>query len=200
MASASSIQQTSGGTTPVTVDELTKRNVEAITRLENAADEQRTFGERVADGIARLVGSWPFIIMQSIILAIWIVLNILGWIKHWDPYPFILLNLALSFQAAYTGPIVMMSQNRQSQLAERRNRLDLQINLLSEQENTETIRLLRLLCEKHGIDMAASSNAEVFMQETQPDVVITQLDEAAAMTTAQCDDQRNQEKEQASQS
>ena len=79
----------------------------------------RTFGERVADGMAGAVGSWPFILIQSVLLAIWIVANaflIKDWLggKPFDPYPFILLNLALSFQAAYTGPVVMMSQNRQA--------------------------------------------------------------------------------------
>jgi uncharacterized membrane protein len=81
--------------------------------------EGRTAGERVADGVAATVGSWPFIVIQSVLLAAWIVVNavVLGrWIagKPFDPYPFILLNLVLSFQAAYTGPVVMMSQNRQA--------------------------------------------------------------------------------------
>ena len=81
--------------------------------------ERRTVGERVADGVAATVGSWPFIVIQSVLLAAWIVVNavVLGrWIagKPFDPYPFILLNLVLSFQAAYTGPVVMMSQNRQA--------------------------------------------------------------------------------------
>jgi uncharacterized membrane protein len=80
--------------------------------------DRRTTGERVADVVAATVGSWPFIIVQSVLLASWIVLNAVaigGWIagKPFDPYPFILLNLVLSFQAAYTGPVVMMSQNRQ---------------------------------------------------------------------------------------
>jgi uncharacterized membrane protein len=77
----------------------------------------RTMGERVADGVAARVGSWPFIIVQSLLLGMWILANglLIGrWIggKPFDPYPFILLNLVLSFQAAYTGPVVMMSQNR----------------------------------------------------------------------------------------
>lgn len=79
----------------------------------------RTAGERVADGVAGSVGSWPFIITQSLLLAAWIVANgflIRDWLggRPFDPYPFILLNLVLSFQAAYTGPVVMMSQNRQA--------------------------------------------------------------------------------------
>lgn len=79
----------------------------------------RTPGERIADAVAARVGSWPFIIVQSTLLALWIVGNaffIRDWLngKPFDPYPFILLNLMLSFQAAYTGPFVLMSQNRQT--------------------------------------------------------------------------------------
>jgi uncharacterized membrane protein len=81
--------------------------------------DRRTAGERVADTVAARIGSWPFIVTQSVLLGMWIVVNALllgDWIsgKPFDPYPFILLNLVLSFQAAYTGPVVMMSQNRQS--------------------------------------------------------------------------------------
>src|SRR2546430_2520324 len=111
------------------INELTQRNVETIAQMEQASNERRTFGERVADLVARTVGSWPFIIVQSVLLVGWITLNLIGWFYRWDPYPFILLNLALSFQAAYASPIIMMSQNRQAKLDERRNKLDLQINL-----------------------------------------------------------------------
>jgi uncharacterized membrane protein len=76
--------------------------------------EQRTTGERVADAVAATMGSWTFIIAQSVILMIWIVLNLIAWNARWDPYPFILLNLALSFQAAYAAPFIMISQNRQA--------------------------------------------------------------------------------------
>src|SRR5579864_2522577 len=79
------------------------------------ADEQMTIGQKIADGVAATVGSWRFIIIQSCILALWLALNITGIVFRWDPYPFILLNLMLSFQAAYAAPFVMMSQNRQSE-------------------------------------------------------------------------------------
>src|SRR5262245_22721515 len=75
---------------------------------------QLTFGQHIADMVAATMGSWSFIIMQSVILAVWIILNVMAWISHWDPYPFILLNLALSFQAAYAAPFIMISQNRQA--------------------------------------------------------------------------------------
>jgi uncharacterized membrane protein len=75
-----------------------------------------TLGQRVADQVAATMGSWKFIILQSIILLVWIVLNVAAYVEHWDPYPFILLNLALSFQAAYAAPFIMMSQNRQQEI------------------------------------------------------------------------------------
>jgi uncharacterized membrane protein len=86
----------------------------------------------VADTVADTIGSWPFIITQSIILAIWIILNVSAWINHWDPYPFILLNLMLSFQAAYAGPVIMMSQNRQSAKDRLAAEIDHQVNTKAE--------------------------------------------------------------------
>jgi hypothetical protein len=75
-------------------------------------NEKLTLDQRTADYVARVVGSWSFIIGQSIILIIWVILNVVAWASHWDPYPFILMNLFLSLQAAYTAPVIMMSQNR----------------------------------------------------------------------------------------
>jgi uncharacterized membrane protein len=160
------------------VDELTRQNVELIARMHHAADQQRTFAERVADGTAALIGSWPFIVVQTILLTLWMALNVVAWCSHWDPYPFILLNLALSFQAAYAGPIIMMSQNRQSRLSERRNHLDLQINLLAEQETTEILHLLRLLCAKSGVVVENTAALRVLEQATSPENVVRQIEKA----------------------
>ncbi|MBC7815537.1 MAG: DUF1003 domain-containing protein [Planctomycetaceae bacterium] len=77
--------------------------------------EGQTLGQRASDLVAKTAGSWKFIIWQSCLLLIWVALNIVSMIQHWDPYPFILMNLLLSLQAAYTAPIIMMSQNRQAQ-------------------------------------------------------------------------------------
>ncbi len=73
-----------------------------------------TFGQKLADSVASGMGSWSFIIIQTVFVAVWMGLNILGFVRHWDPYPFILLNLLFSTQAAYAAPIIMMAQNRQS--------------------------------------------------------------------------------------
>lgn len=92
---------------------MNSKDRELILRLVLEDDEAMTFGQRAADSIANTVGSWKFILTQSLVLTVWIVLNCMAWLRGWDPYPFILLNLILSLQAAYTGPVLLMSQNRQ---------------------------------------------------------------------------------------
>jgi len=73
------------------------------------------FGQRLADSVANGMGSWRFIIWQTVIVAIWMILNVMAIVGHWDPYPYILLNLVFSTQAAYAAPIIMMAQNRQNE-------------------------------------------------------------------------------------
>lgn len=93
-----------------------------------------TLGQRVADAVAAMMGSWPFIIAQTAILSVWIVLNVTAYVHKWDPYPFILLNLALSFQAAYAAPFIMMSQNRQQDIDRKEAEEDHRINVKAELE------------------------------------------------------------------
>ncbi|HZC16274.1 MAG TPA: DUF1003 domain-containing protein, partial [Caulobacteraceae bacterium] len=92
-----------------------RKGLRAATKGHRPGD-QLTIGQVVADKVAATMGSWPFIIVQSLILLVWIVLNITAFVERWDPYPFILLNLALSFQAAYAAPFIMMAQNRQQDI------------------------------------------------------------------------------------
>jgi len=93
-----------------------------------------TRGQRLADQVASTIGSWRFIIFQSTGIVLWITGNVLSGANAWDPYPFILLNLLLSFQAAYTAPAIMMSQNRQSELDRRHAQNDYEINVKAELE------------------------------------------------------------------
>jgi len=97
-------------------------------------EDQLTGGQQAADWVAGAMGSWPFILIQSTLLAFWIVLNIVAWFQHWDPYPFILMNLVLSMQAAYAAPIIMMSQNRQATKDRLEAHNDYQINQKAEEE------------------------------------------------------------------
>lgn len=157
------------------IDELTRRNVAIIAEMENAATNVRSRGDRIADHIASWVGSWTFIITQTAIVIAWVTLNLVGWTRRWDPYPFILLNLALGIQAAYAAPILMISQNRQARLNERRNHLDLQINMLAEQETTEILRILRLLCEHAGLRLHEVDDQKFLEQETKHAEIVKQI-------------------------
>lgn len=129
-------------------DELLRLREERRARFarEKLEREGLSFAQRSADLVARVVGSWTFIIVQSLLFVLWIVLNALAWVNHWDPYPFILLNLALSFQAAFTAPIIMMSQNRQAEVDREEAHHDFEINRKAELEIEalhEKIDLLR---------------------------------------------------------
>ena len=91
--------------------------------------ESMDYGERLADGVARTMGSWRFIILQTIFIILWMILNVIGYVEHWDAYPFILLNLLFSTQAAYAAPIIMMAQNRQNERDRMQAQADYQTNI-----------------------------------------------------------------------
>lgn len=91
--------------------------------------ESLSFGQRLADKVANSMGSWTFIIIQTILVALWMGLNVVGYVYHWDVYPFILLNLLFSTQAAYAAPIIMMAQNRQNQRDRAQANADYQTNV-----------------------------------------------------------------------
>lgn len=88
----------------------------------------------MADWVASVMGSWKFMIFQTNVLAGWVSINLIAVTQRWDPYPFILLNLALSFQAAYAAPIIVMSQNRQQDIDRMAAQSDYRINLKAELE------------------------------------------------------------------
>jgi uncharacterized membrane protein len=131
-----------------------RRHIHLRTVLSRARKRRRgegpppplTLGERLSDLVAATVGSWRFILIQSGLLVAWLIANAAFGGNAWDPYPFILLNLMLSFQAAYTAPIIMMSQNRQADIDRIRSIADYQVNIRSEAEISllhEKIDLLR---------------------------------------------------------
>jgi len=93
-----------------------------------------TFGQRTADKVTRVAGSWAFIISFLVLLVLWMCANVYAWINSWDPYPFILLNLVLSCIAAIQAPIILMSQNREAQKDRQRSEYDYAVNRKSERE------------------------------------------------------------------
>jgi uncharacterized membrane protein len=116
-------------------DQLLRQSVSK--NVNQIVQERQTFGQRLADGFAALMGSWTFILVQSVICALWLIYNPvaekLGW-YHWDPYPFTFLNLVLGFLAAYAAPIIMMSQNRAADKDRLAVEIDHKVNLKAEVE------------------------------------------------------------------
>ena len=110
--------------------------------------DSRTFGEHLADAVARGMGSWMFIMIQSVIVIVWMALNVVAFIYHWDAYPFILLNLVFSTQAAYAAPIIMMSQNRSSE----RDREHAAADYLTNTEAKKEIEELMLVLNRIDIE------------------------------------------------
>jgi len=111
-------------------------------------EEEETFGQRLADHVARFGGSWRFIILFAVILLAYTAINIVIGSKAWDPYPFILLNLFLSMLAAIQAPVIMMSQNRQDLKDRVRSELDFDVNVRAESEIQGLARKLNALSEK----------------------------------------------------
>ena len=108
-----------------------------------------SLGDRIADTVANGMGSWSFIIWQSLIVILWMILNVIGFINHWDAYPFILLNLIFSTQAAYAAPIIMMSQNRQNKRDRIQAEQDYKTNIDAKKEiEALQIQLNKLETEK----------------------------------------------------
>lgn len=115
----------------------------------------KSFGDRAADWVADIVGSWRFIVIQSTLLLGWLVFNSVSAARV-DPYPFILLNLMLSFQAAYTAPLIMMSQNRQAEIDRRRSIEDFDINYKAELEIETLHQKIDVLREQEIAALTAS--------------------------------------------
>jgi len=162
---------------PQSPDWLTRQNVEAISRLEEAAREQRTPGDRIADVIAKFCGSMTFVWVHVIWFGVWIGYNLLPGVKHIDPFPFTFLTLVVSLEAIFLSTFILISQNHDTRISERRNHLDLQINLLTEQENTTIINMLRAIGEKVGVDLSNDSMVKVMGEEVQPDRLVQQIEQ-----------------------
>ncbi len=115
-------------------------------------------GARISDVVANSMGSWAFIIIQTIFVIVWMTLNIIGYLNHWDAYPFILLNLIFSTQAAYAAPIIMMAQNRQSDRDRQQAQNDYETNIEAKNEIEELQQhLSRIEIEKLDKIMALIS-------------------------------------------
>ena len=157
-------------------DQLTEKNVETVTKLEEAAREQRTRTDRLAEKIASFCGSMTFVWVHVVWFSSWILLNLIPGIRHVDPFPFTFLTLIVSLEAIFLSTFILISQNLDSRISERRSHLDLQLNLLSEQENTKMIVMLHAIAAKVGADLTQDPHIEALSEETQPERLIEQIE------------------------
>jgi uncharacterized membrane protein len=158
------------------VHDLTERNVELIRELEEAAKQERTPSDRVAEVIANFCGSMTFVWVHIVWFGGWILFNIIPGLPHIDPFPYTFLTLVVSLEAIFLSTFILISQNHDTKISERRNHLDLQINLLSEQENTKMISMLRAIAEKVGADVAEDPHVQALSTDTEPEKLVQQIE------------------------
>jgi uncharacterized membrane protein len=169
---------------PHTVADITDQNVKTIMHLEDAAKANRDLTDRMADIIARFCGSFTFVWVHLIWFGAWVIVNDLPGVPHFDPFPFTFLTLVVSLEAIFLSAFILISQNHETRLSERRNQLDLQINLLTEQENTKMLKLLERIAHKVGASTEDDPHVQVLEQATRPEKLVEQIEEAAKQTAA----------------
>ncbi len=124
--------------------------------------DEATFGEKLADTIAAGIGSWTFLIIQTCAVLLWLTLNIIGFMSHWDPFPFILLNLLFSVQAAYTGPVLLLAGNRQSQ----KDRLTLEHAAYeADKADEQNVEILKAIEKNTEVTLSILRHVEILIED-----------------------------------
>lgn len=162
----------------VCADDLTRENVQSMRRVEEAALANRSRADRIAAFIARFCGSMPFVWLHVLAFAFWIGANSWPGLVHWDPYPFTFLTLVVSLEAIFLSSFILISQNYELRISDRRNQLDLQINLLTEQENTKMIQMLERIAKKVGVDTGNDPDVRILKEDIDPEKLVSQIEQA----------------------
>lgn len=148
-------------------------NIAKIVEIEKAQRAQRTYGERISEGIAAFAGSMFFVYIHVVWFSVWIIVNLLMR-RPFDPFPFTFLTLVVSLEAIFLSTFILISQNHESKLTDRRNHLDLQVNMLAEQENTKMLELLKAVAEKLGVDCDDPA-FDSLMQPVEPEKLVEEI-------------------------
>lgn len=162
---------------PHSVADVTRENVRAMRRLEELASTQRSFADRMAERVARFCGNIAFVWIHVVIFAVWIVWNVVPHLPRFDPYPFTFLTLCVSLEAIFLSSFILISQNYEMRVSERRNQLDLQINLLAEQENTKMLQMLESIAKHLGAPVD-DREVRVLEEATRPETLARQIEDA----------------------
>ena len=159
-----------------TAEELTQQNVEAMRKLEQLSLAKRSMADHLAAFVARFCGSMAFVWAHVLIFGGWLVFNTLPGLPHFDPYPFTFLTLVVSLEAIFLSSFILISQNYEMRITERRSRLDLQINLLSEQENTKMLQLLARIARQVGANCDDDPEIQALEEATRPEALVRQIE------------------------
>ena len=170
-----------------TGSDVTRQNIQAMRRLEEAARAKRTGADRVAAAIARFCGSMTFVLVHVAVFAAWMGYNLLPWFQHFDPYPFTFLTLVVSLEAIFLATFILISQNYDMRITEQRNQLDLQINLLAEQENTKMLQILERIARHVGAHVGDDPQVRSLEEATRPEALVKQIDDAFHQDEAKSD-------------
>lgn len=152
----------------------TEKNIRAIYESEKLEREKIPSPQKIARAIADFVGTVRFAVLSMLVFSVWIGVNLTFW--KFDPYPFTLLVTIVSLEAIFLSIVVLISQNELSKQQDRRNLLDLQVNLLAEQESTELIKVVLLIAGKMGIDKSELAALEAMAEDTEPGEVLRAID------------------------
>jgi uncharacterized membrane protein len=152
------------------------RNIRALLRVREEGQRHRLPAERIADTITRFSGSMPFVYLHACLFGGWIVYNSLP-VPRFDPYPFVMLAMFASVEAIFLSTFVLISQNRMSQMNERRAELDLQINLLAEHELTRLLGLTQAMARKLEVEEAQDEDLEELKRDVEPEKVLQTIEE-----------------------
>jgi uncharacterized membrane protein len=155
------------------------RNVLAVAAMERAGRAQQHRGHRLACRVAAWSGTITFLWLQLVGIAAWITFNSWPGLQHVDPFPYVLLTLVLSIEAIFLSVFILISQNEETRLTERRDALDLQINLLAEQEGTQALRMLHQIGKKLGVEFDVDAHVRELERATDPDALAKEIDAIA---------------------
>jgi uncharacterized membrane protein len=179
-APASPVPDVASTSRPGSAEELTRSNVDRVQALEAAEHGKATTADRVADAITSFSGSIRFVWINVLLVGGWVGFNLaLPKPARIDPFPFPLLTLVLSVEAIFLAIFILISQNRAALVSEKRSHLDLQLNLLSEQENTKMLQMLEQIGNAVGAEISGGTDVKVLDQVTQPEALSEQIDQAA---------------------
>jgi uncharacterized membrane protein len=162
------------------VEEVTRQNVERVLALEAAEHEKATITDRIAKAITGFCGSITFVLINAVAIGTWIGLNVaLPEPRRFDPFPFSLLTLAMSIEAIFLATFILINQNRAARVSEKRSHLGLQLNLLTEQENTKMLAMLEQIGFAVGAEIGKDPDVRALAQDTHPEALSEQIDAAA---------------------